>query len=140
MNPGIEIGILWFDNDLIEVRVRASNGVFAGAADCYVARRGGLRELADGLRGFPDSADDGRTATLGSLEPGFAGGGARIRLRCVWSGGAPVAEVRLRRGDEPADEARIRVPVEAAGIDRLVAALDAMEPAVGDRAHIPMRR
>ena len=33
MTPGVEFEILWFDEDLVEVRVRASNGAFAGAAE-----------------------------------------------------------------------------------------------------------
>jgi hypothetical protein len=56
MSNKLEITSVWEDDDLFEVKVRASNGDFSGAAKCY-AQRKELMELALSLEGFPKSPD-----------------------------------------------------------------------------------
>ncbi|MEN6334359.1 MAG: hypothetical protein ABFE01_08860 [Phycisphaerales bacterium] len=52
MNSGAEIEVLWFDNDVIELCIRASNGRFAGVVELYVGYDA-LPGAAELLRGFP---------------------------------------------------------------------------------------
>jgi len=52
---GFQFEAIWQDNDVIEVRVLASNGIFCGRADVYVGI-GQLEESSARLRGFPTIA------------------------------------------------------------------------------------
>ena len=52
---GIEIEVLWYDVDLVELRVTASNGRFAATTDLYA-----------GHEAFQNLAEDGRKAAAKS--------------------------------------------------------------------------
>src|SRR5579884_290996 len=82
MEIGLTIGVVYQDNDLIEVRVCVWNGKFGGATNAYVGV-GELEEAAVKLRGFPTHAADTREIVLGAFGSDSAGGGVRIRLRCT---------------------------------------------------------
>ena len=125
---GLRLEVLWFDIDVIELHVAASNGAFAGTTRLYVGRDG-LKEAADRLRGFPRSPADERELVLGTLEPGFAGGGVLLRMHCTSPAGHAVVHVTCRsdtQGEEQAETAAFSMPVLAAGMDDFVRALDAM--------------
>ena len=74
MKSGIHISVLYNDEHLLKVRIRASNGVFASQADVY-ADFGALTELANVLRGFPAGRDDTREYETGAFDDNRAGGG-----------------------------------------------------------------
>lgn len=139
MNSGIEIEIIWFDEDVICLRVRGANSRFAGAADVYI-RHGALANVADAFRGFPLSIDDQRELELGTFDPAHGGGGARFRLRCTDAMGHAALEVQLR-ADPHCDGGRSEtasfvIPIESAAIDDFVNTISAMTVAAGARARL----
>jgi hypothetical protein len=115
---------VWFDDDVVEVRVWASNGRFSGETHAYISPSTGS-EFAAAIRGFPTSSADVRAFELGTFDDKFAGGGARFDFACLDEAGHPFVFVRLR-GD-PRDHARANaefsIEFEAAALDGFVSAL-----------------
>ena len=119
------------------VRVRADYGGFAAVADCYCGHDT-LAGLATAVRGFPASPMDRREFALGAVDPGYAGGGAMLRLGCADALGHVLVRVVLQTGGteggaEP-DSAAFSFPVDAAAIDEFVAELGRMPMALGAMA------
>ena len=135
--PGVRISIIYADEHLIELRVTASNGVFAGQAEVY-ADSESPAEFAGALRGFPENEGDTREFELGSFDAAFAGGGAGFRFFCLDSVGHASAEVKLRSDPEVkggvSDTVLLHVPVEAAAIDSFVVQLERMAAVAGQTA------
>ena len=128
MKDGIRIKVIWFDVDMIELRIDGSNGRFAGSVECYDSHDA-LPQLANAIRGFPVSVTDIRLFELGELRDTYAGGGIRMQFRCTNRTGHPAVEVFMRsdpilQGDEMA---RFEIMVEPAGIDDFVTQLDNMK-------------
>lgn len=138
-NLGLTLTIVWFDDDLVELRVRADNGRFSGTTDAY-ADRDGLAELVGAFQGFPRSIEDRRESMLGTFDAGYAGGGARLILHCTDAAGHAVMEVQLRTGPRDqrgkAETVELVIPVEAAAIDEFVAALRRMPVEIGASASL----
>jgi hypothetical protein len=134
MKPGIELSIVYSDEHLLELRVRASNGTFTGQAMMYE----GLdapRALAEMLRGFPMSSGDVRNIQIGA----GGQGAASLRFYCLNSAGHAAVEVRLRaepRFDGRVDEAAFHVAMEAAAVDSFVEQLSRMSADVGAEARL----
>lgn len=97
MKLGIEIEILWWDNDLIKLRIRGSNGRFRGEADIYAAH-GDLPELARLLRGFPTHQSDSRRFDFGTFDPSLAGGGVQLRFFCLDAAGHAGVALKFHSG------------------------------------------
>lgn len=139
MKAGLQISVVYTDEDLVELRVTASNGVFAGQVDVY-ADFDALTELAEVLRDFPGGRSDERAFEVGSLDSAYAGGGAGFRFYCLDSVGHAAAEVRLRSDPEAgggvSDTVVLHVPVEAAAIDAFVVQLAGVEGVVGQTARL----
>lgn len=117
-----------FDDDVVELRVRASNGRFAGEAHGYASPRVGA-DLAAALRGFPATSEDRRSFELGTFDDRFAGGGARFELGCTDSAGHAFLLVRLRT-DPKRDgraTAEFSIAVEAGAIDLFVHDLERLD-------------
>ncbi|MET0645398.1 MAG: hypothetical protein ABW208_02190 [Pyrinomonadaceae bacterium] len=139
MKAGLQISIIYTDEHLIELRITASNGVFAGQVDVY-ADSDALTELAEVLRDFPGSQNDAREFEVGSFDSAYAGGGAGFRFYCLDSVGHAAAEVRLRSDPEAgggvSDTVVLHVPVEAAAIDAFVVQLAGIVEEVGQTARL----
>ena len=136
--PGLELRVIWVDEGLIELSVRASNGRFAGCVELYVDQ-GRLAAFSRALRGFPASGRDRRELELGTLDPARAGGGVRLGLRCTDALGHVAMSVELRadpRGHAGAESAAFGVRLEPAAIDAFVAQLERLEPEVGACAQL----
>jgi|SRR5882672_7866787 len=122
MTPGIEMSIAWFDDDVIELRVRATNGRFAGQAFAYVENNA-LPRLAAELQGFPLDAADSRVLEFGTFDASYAGGGVGLKFCCTDAVGHAEVEVRLRTDPRPqgrSDSAQFAITVEAAAVDEFV--------------------
>jgi len=136
---GIQISIIYTDEHLIELRIMASNGVFAGQVDVY-ADSDALTELAEVLRDFPASRDDSREFEVGSFDAAYAGGGAGFRFYSLDSVGHAAAEVRLRSDPEVgggvSDTVVLHVAVEAAAVDSFVVQLAGIVAEVGQTARL----
>jgi hypothetical protein len=124
---GLRIAVSWFDEDVVELLVNASNGTFSGEAQVYECH-GAPVQLAEGLRGFPDTVADTREFVLGTFRPDLAGGGARLRFRCVDAVGHAIVEVEMRADPRRRGHytAAFAMPIEAAAIDHFVEQLGSM--------------
>ncbi len=128
MKPGVQISNRYVDDHLIQLRIAASNGVFAGQADLYVDS-GSLTELADALRGFPTSPRDIRQFELGSFDGADVCGGAKFRFFCVDSVGHAMVEVNLRNDltvEFVTNLVVVHIAIEAAAIDSFIKQLESM--------------
>lgn len=128
MKDGIRIKVIWFDVDVIELRIDGSNGRFAGSVECY-ASHDDLPQLANAIRGFPVSVTDIRQFELGELSDTYAGGGIRMQFLCTDRAGHPAVEVFMRSDPrlQGHEMARFEIMVEPAGIDDFVTQLDNMK-------------
>jgi hypothetical protein len=134
MEAGLKCEIIYLDDELIEVRVSASNGRFSGVVDCYEGR-GGLVRLADAVRGFPGSSQDQCEVKLGCLDSKSAGGGARFVLAKKDPTGHCVALVLLRSDEDDRSEvAEFNLPFLPGDLDAFVRELEAMREVVGAQA------
>ena len=136
MKSGVQISIIYTDEHLIRLRVRAANETFAGQADLY-ANSGSAAEFAGLLRGFPASNADAREFELGTFDPEFAGGGARFQFFCIDATGHLQLVVQLQNrseGGDITDTATLYIPVEPSAVDSFVLQLESMEELVGQTA------
>jgi hypothetical protein len=57
MESKLVIKSIWEDEDLFEVQIAASNGLFSGIANCYTLRSE-MSKLGELVHGFPKNSDD----------------------------------------------------------------------------------
>ena len=131
---GIEISVRWCDDDLVELGILASNGRFSGEVFAY-ASHDTATSFAAALRGFPNDGTDVRQFEIGTLDPAFAGGGARLEFGCLTLTGKAFVYVRLHgdRGNRP-EAASFGIEIEAAAIDVFVQELNQLGVGVGESA------
>ena len=138
---GIEFEVVWSDQDVIEHRVRCSNGSFCGDTRMY-SGHDDVPNAADVLSGFPLDANDSRTFELGAFDPSTAGGGIHMRFYCVDSVGHAAVLVKLRAdGCKSMGEAQsvcFYLPVEAGAIDSFVNQARSIGSTIGAKAHLHM--
>ena len=135
---GIEISVRWCDDDLVEVSILASNGRFSGEVSAY-AGHDTATSFAAALRGFPNDGTDARQFEIGTLDPSFAGGGARFEFGCLTSTGKAFVDVRLhgdRRGAHRPESASFGIEIQAAAIDVFVQELTQLAARVGESASL----
>jgi len=142
MPEGIEIKILWSDVDIIQFRVRCSNGCFSGETTLYDVHER-LPQIHAALSGFPSNPSDQRTVELGALNPGYALGGVQFRFYCIDSVGHASVDVKLRadacRGFGEVESVALTIPIEAAGVDSFLSEIAKMDSEkIGAKAHLPM--
>jgi hypothetical protein len=124
MDIGLQFGVIYKAEDLIQVRVFAWNGTFGGTADVYVGI-GRLEEIAAGLKGFPTSVADNRRITLGAFGP-KAAGGVEMRFYCADASGHTNVECKIESGSlsgKPVQSVALSLPIEAAAVDSFVSEL-----------------
>jgi hypothetical protein len=129
MVSALSIRIVYFDADVYELKVTASNGRFSGSVNLYISI-GQLEKLADDLTGFPQNSADKRDIELGTFERGFAGGGVKIRLLCTDGAGHVQMQLRMETDhneDDPAQTVSLLLPIEPASIDTFVDGLRELE-------------
>jgi hypothetical protein len=138
---GIEFEVVWSDQDVIELRVRCSNGAFCGDTRMY-SGHDALPNTADVLSGFPLNAKDSRTVELGTFDPTMAGGGIHMWFYCVDSVGHAAVLAKLR-GDRcksmgEAQSVCLYLPVEAGAIDAFVVQARSLGSTIGAKAYLHM--
>jgi hypothetical protein len=122
MDPGLELQLVWWDDDLDELDCRASNGNFSGLGRFYAAR---------------DAPEDRREIELGSLDPNNDQGGLRLILDMARSAGPARISVMLRNGHgEQNQTVQLLLKVEPAAIDEFVRQLRSMERKEGSSARL----
>ena len=140
MKSGIEFKIVWFDQDVVELRVSSSNDRFSGQASLYLGR-GRLCAMADRLQGFPSNSTDYCDLELGTFNPNHAGGGVQMHFYCLDMAGHAAVDVKLRldacKTMGEVGSVALRIPVEAAAIDSFAIQVRAMdEEQIGATAHL----
>jgi len=120
LKVGIEVEIMWFDQNVIEYQFRCSNGRFSGVAELYLSHDD-LAKMVEALKGFPSVPSDIRDLELGTFNPKHADGGLHLRCYCKDSVGHAVIEVKLRgdacKGLGEPESVALLFPVEAAAVD-----------------------
>ncbi len=138
MDTGFHFQFMWSDEDVLQLRVRASNGGFGGTTDVYVPI-GGLVEAARTLEGFPRSPSDTRELEFGEFGPEMAGGAISLRFYCTGAAGRAFVEATVEsdHGEmKRAETAHFCVGVEGNAIDAFVSGLRRMETERGGTAHL----
>lgn len=118
--PHLRLEVVWADEHMVKVAARASNGRFCGTLGIYTTGET-LKELADGLVGFPST-----TAQTVEYEEGERGGYAFLSLKfyCADNLGHLGLRVRMEeeagRAGQPGErtEAQFVLSCEAAAVDR----------------------
>jgi hypothetical protein len=129
MDVGLEFAAIWYDADMIELRVIASGVAFRGEAKVYVGI-GQLEEAAATLRGFPRSPADGRELTLGPFDPKFVRGAVKMRFYCSDSSGHAYVEAKIESHETSGgtrESALLSIPIEAVALDSFVEELRRLE-------------
>lgn len=129
MKIGFNFELLWKDEDVLQVRIRASNGNFSGMADTYVPI-GGLAAAASQLEGFPRDPADRRHVQFGVFGPEYAGGAVKMRFYCKGGAGSAHVETEIESdqyGSRPPETARFFSRVEANAVDLFVLDLRRLE-------------
>ncbi len=129
MEIGLQFELIHRDNDLVEVRVSAWNGVFGGSSDVYV-NKGEVCSIAEKLAGFPTSRSDVRDFTLGAFDPESAGGGVYMKFSCIDGLGHAHLEARIESGDNSVglrQSVILCLPIEASAVDSFVGELRGLE-------------
>jgi hypothetical protein len=138
MVSGIQIEIVDVDDDYPGVEIHASNARFAGSTR-ILAGLDELAEFAAKIAGFPQSPKDKRTFEFGSRDSSIAGGYGRFYFHCIDAAAHVSIDVVLEDDKQyyaPAG-VELTVYVEAAGIDRFVARLRAIQGARRGEATLP---
>jgi len=137
MKPALEFKIVWKDEteDLLELRVSATNGNFSGAAKLYTQHGVGKR-IAREIEGFPKSPKDVRVIEIGTFDPQIAGGGIKLRLFCTDGSGHSEMEVRIQSKFGHREESSFLAKIESVAIDDFVNQLAAWGDRVGDDAYL----
>lgn len=138
---GIDFEVVWRDQDVIEYRVRCSNGFFSGDINLY-ANHDDLFKAAEMLNGFPRDGNDSRSLELGTFQSNSAGGGIRADFRCIDSVGHAIACVKLRGdGCKSLGEAQsvcLQIPVVAGAIDSFLSQARSTGNDPSAKAHLQM--
>jgi hypothetical protein len=134
--PFLEITVVWNDEDLQEVVVSASSGLFTGQVNLYAAWDE-LKTIAESLSGFPSNRTDKREIHLG--QDNLSGyGKASLTVCSTDSMGHLAVEVAMHTN--PANSAKGResavvvIPAVVGDIDRFAADLRRINNQVGATA------
>lgn len=134
--PELAVEVVWFDEHMLELSLRASNPSFAGRATFY-AGLDEAQQLAKQIEGFPRAVDDTREYEFGGdTLPGY--GGAKIRLSCKDGSGHLLVQVSVYatsgKPGRVAESSTVEFASVPAAIDSFVEDLQRMQVRVGDMA------
>ena len=136
--PALKIEVVWFDADLMELRLSAWNANFAGRANFY-ASFDEPASFAKHIEGFPTHRDDVREYQFGSANvPGW--GGATVKLSCRDGSGHLLLRVTVHtnpdEAGEVAESATVHLHIVPAAIDEFVHGLRRMRAQVGETVEL----
>jgi hypothetical protein len=123
MDRCVQLTHWYHDIDVVELKVSAWNGTFAGSTRLYIGQ-GDLADTATLLAGFPAALGDHREVTFGAFGPNSAGGGMNLKLSC--SDGAGHCHLHLlieadyHSRDSLAERVEMLCTFEPAALDQFV--------------------
>ena len=132
----LAVEVVWFDEHMLELSLRACSSNFAGQATFYA----GLDEpqrFSKQIEGFPRTADDTREYEFGGADsPGY--GGAKVRLSCKDGSGHLLVRVSVYETyGEPGrvtESATVEFASVPSAVDLFVEDLQRMQVQIGDMA------
>jgi hypothetical protein len=128
MKKGVELRVIWNDNDMIELEVSGSNGLFSGKTLTYddPDAPGSAAKL---LEGFPANREDVREIQFGFTLPPAQQGACCLGFRCRDAACHLLVEVEIKSdiGDIAGQSVTFFLPVEAAAIDNFVEQLRTLQ-------------
>jgi hypothetical protein len=137
-HAGLRIETVWFDCDMLELKLSARSADFSGQANFYAALDD-PNVFAKHIEGFPSSINDVREFEFGGINLQEYGG-ARIKLYCRDSSGHLVIQVEIYKNsiDLPnvSEAATIRIDAVPATVDSFVYDLKRMKIEVGEYAEL----
>lgn len=113
MEPGLRIQFQWFDQDVDEIAISASNGDFSGRTRAYI-ETDSLFASASALTGFPKHASDVRELQFGDSAENSAGGWARLRFSCRDAAAHSIVEIQIKSKNELRPSAQWNTEPQAA--------------------------
>lgn len=131
MKPGINITRLWFDIDVVELRIRVSDGMSSFSNDVYVAHDT-LDEAVSSLQAFRNHVHGGLLDLLfGEFGPEFAKGAFHARFHFLIPGRLFVtcrqeSEFKEFANKKVASKATLYVKSEPVLLDRFIEELVAL--------------
>jgi hypothetical protein len=138
MELGIGFQIIRSNNDALNLRVAAWNGLFGGVAEIYVAI-GDLQVAARQLRGFPDNPADKRVIELGCFDRKYAGGSVIMNFHCGDGAGHVCVETTIDSNCIKAGTIQtviLTVPIDASDVEHFVKELARLEFKSAGTAHL----
>jgi hypothetical protein len=139
---GLAVEVIWFDVDVVELRVSVASSEFSGSVDVY-AGHGSLAEDLETLAGFPRGKGDARAILWGQFGREWAGGAAELRFACIGVTGRSIVQARLEAGEElggVVQAAVIAFEVDAGSIDRFLGRMRQLASDREGRAFLPDAR
>jgi hypothetical protein len=132
-DPKLGIGVVWFDDDLVELSLEVRSPDFSGRTTFYAAHDEAAT-FASHIDGFPSSPDDTREYQFGQAElTGY--GRATVRLSCLDNRGHLLVHVTVfHRFGAIEESATVGLTSVPAAVDSFVAQLRMMELRIGEGA------
>ena len=141
MNAGIHLSRIWFDNDVLYVKVESCDGTSVFCNEAYLGQQD-LSDLIAGLSTFKHQVHGGIfDIALGSFGPEYAGGAFHARLH-FQSRGKLFVTVRAQSAfaefgiKTVASEAILYLRTEPALLDNFIAELEAFRSGKRDDANL----
>ena len=131
MKPGIMISRLWFDVDVVELRIRVSDGTSSFSNDVYVAHDT-LEDAVSSLRVFRNHLHGGLlNLQFGEFGPEFGSGAFHARFHFLLPGRLFVSckqesEFEEFANKKVASKATLYVKSEPVLLDRFIAEMEAL--------------
>jgi hypothetical protein len=122
MDRCVQLSYWYHDTDVVELKVSAWNGTFAGSTRLYVGQ-GDLADTATLLAGFPVGLKDRREVTFGAFGSKSAGGAMNLKFSCIDGAGHCRLHLMLEADYDRRDAAeRVEMlcPFEPAALDQFV--------------------
>ncbi len=142
MESGISLELIWFDDDMLEFKINASNGIFSGQTKVYESYDK-FKQVAKAISGFPNSREDKRKITFGTMTSNYIDGGVEVKMSCD-STAHPRAEIIIKseisKISELNESAAFIIPLEAAEIDKFVDELLHFENVLGNNIKLYMAK
>jgi hypothetical protein len=141
MDRCVQLAYWYHDTDVVELKVSAWNGTFAGSTCLYMGQ-GDLADTATVLAGFPVGLEDQREVTLGAFGPKSAGGAMKLNFSCINGAGhcqlRLVIEADYDRQESLAQRVEMLCAFEPAALDQFVQQMRELNSALTGSAELAL--
>jgi len=141
MDRCVQLSCWYHDTDVVELKVSAWNGTFAGSTRLYVGQ-GDLADTATLLAGFPAGLSDRREVTFGAFGPKSAGGAMNLKFSCIDGAGHCelhcMVEADYDRRDAP-ERVEMLCAFEPAALDQFVEQMRELNSSLAGSAVLALR-